>query len=189
MARPTEERLILLEGYGNNWKNLREANKLTVRELAERIGISASTISAIETEARKPTIHHINLYWNYFDVSVDYLTGRTKASSIEYSEVSEFIKLSERAIRNIQWLGKDCNINEVLEDFTFLKMMIDTYQNLKRYYKPINESDDKQGYWIDIPNGNMKRWKEKCSVCGEYTRGKYPYCRNCGSKMGGDANA
>ena len=46
----------------------------------------------------------------------------------------------------------------------------------------------KHGQWIAIRNGNMKHWKEQCSVCGRITRGRYPYCRNCGARMDGDVN-
>ena len=41
----------------------------------------------------------------------------------------------------------------------------------------------KHGRWIAISNGKMKHWKERCSVCEGITRGRYPYCRNCGARM------
>lgn len=142
MARLAEERLILTNGYGDNWKKLREDKGLTVRDMANKTGISASTISSIETENRKPTIHHINVYSSKFDVSIDYLIGRSKATSLENQEVCAYTGLSEKALRNIKGFGMYYDINQIFEDYTFFKFMIGTYENFKKYYKPINKRNN-----------------------------------------------
>lgn len=142
MARLAEERLILVDGYGNNWKKLREDKGLTVRDMANKTGISASTISAIETESRKPTIRHINIYSTYFDISIDYLTGRSKAQSIDNQEICIRTGLSEKALRNIQGFNRYYNLNKMLEDFTFLKIMIKAYKDINSHYKPINGDEE-----------------------------------------------
>lgn len=140
MARLSEERLILTEGYGDNWKKLREDKGLTVRNLAKETGISASTICDIENEIRQPTNHHINIYLKYFDVSIDYLTGRSKVKSVEYQEVCAFMGLSEEAINNIKAIGKHYDF-KMLEDRAFIDMMIETYNALDRYYIPRKDDD------------------------------------------------
>jgi transcriptional regulator with XRE-family HTH domain len=140
MSRPAEERLILYEGYGDNWKKLREDKGLTVRDLAKETGISASTICSIENEIRQPTIHHINIYLKYFDVSIDYLTGRSKVKSVEYQEVCAFMGLSEEAINNIKDIGKHYDF-KMLEDRAFIEIMIETYNALDRYYIPQRDDD------------------------------------------------
>lgn len=145
MARPAEERLILFDGYGNNWKRLREDKGLTVRDMANKTGISASTISSIETENRKPTIHHLNVYSGMFNVSIDYLTGRSKVASIEKQEVCAYTGLSEKALRNIKGFGMYYDINQIFEDYTFFKFMICTYENFKKLYKPTNKRKPKEG--------------------------------------------
>lgn len=142
MARLPEEKPIIYDGYGNNWKKLRKDKGLTVRDMALKTGISFSTISAIENETRKPTIHHINIYLTLFDVSMDYLTGRTKATSLERQEVCEYTGLSEKALRNIKGFGMYYDINQIFEDYTFFKFMIGTYENFKKHYKPINKRNN-----------------------------------------------
>lgn len=142
MARLAEERLMLTEGYGDNWKKLREDKGLTVRDLAKETCISASTICDIENEIRQPTNHHINIYLKYFDVSIDYLTGRSKVKSVEYQEVCAYTGLNEKALRNIKGFGMYYDINQIFEDYTFFKFMIGTYENFKKYYKPINKRNN-----------------------------------------------
>ena len=52
----------------------------------------------IETETRPPTIDQINAYSDFFNISVDYLTGRTKAKSPDIQMICEFTGLSEKSV-------------------------------------------------------------------------------------------
>ena len=47
------------------------------KELSERTGISTSTIESIEIGRREPGIKTLIALADYFDVSIDYLVGRT----------------------------------------------------------------------------------------------------------------
>ena len=58
-------------------KLLREANNLTQKQLAKNINISDKTISMIETKQRAATIEVMYALADYFNVSIDYLVGRT----------------------------------------------------------------------------------------------------------------
>lgn len=54
-------------------KLLRIKHDLTQEELAEKLGVSAKYISAIETNAKKPSLEFYQMVANYFKVTFDYL--------------------------------------------------------------------------------------------------------------------
>lgn len=56
-------------------KQLRERKKLSVEELAKRVGIAKSTLSRYENEQRKFPINDVGKYANALGVSVEYLLG------------------------------------------------------------------------------------------------------------------
>lgn len=61
-------------------KRLRELRKefgLTQRELGEKVGVSQRVLGYYETENRFPDEHILNKLADVFNVSVDYLLGRT----------------------------------------------------------------------------------------------------------------
>lgn len=58
-------------------KNLRQEDGLTQNQLAKNIGIGQSTIVGYERGDREPTASNLIKYANYFNVSMDYLVGRT----------------------------------------------------------------------------------------------------------------
>ena len=58
-------------------KKLREEMGLSQSALARDLGIGASTIAMWETNDRMPTAQFLEKVAIYFDVSVDYLLGRT----------------------------------------------------------------------------------------------------------------
>ena len=58
-------------------KTLRQEDGLTQNQLAKNIGIGQSTIVGYERDDREPTASNLIKYANYFNVSMDYLVGRT----------------------------------------------------------------------------------------------------------------
>lgn len=58
-------------------KTLRQEDGLTQNQLAKNIGIGQSTIVGYERGDREPTASNLIKYANYFNVSMDYLVGRT----------------------------------------------------------------------------------------------------------------
>ena len=59
------------------FKTLRQEDGLTQNQLAKNIGIGQSTIVGYERGDREPTASNLIKYANYFNVSMDYLVGRT----------------------------------------------------------------------------------------------------------------
>ena len=59
-------------------KELRQEKGVTQKELATAIGVSFAAISFWETGINEPKVSYILALSDYFDVSVDYLLGKTE---------------------------------------------------------------------------------------------------------------
>ena len=58
-------------------KELRRSQEISQKQLAEYIGLTENGLQNYERGTRKPTYDNLIALANYFDVSLDYLTGRT----------------------------------------------------------------------------------------------------------------
>ncbi len=63
--------------FNSNLKNLRIGTNLTQKKLAKECGLSERGIQDLEYGRRKPNHDTLISLADYFDVSVDYLLGRT----------------------------------------------------------------------------------------------------------------
>ena len=66
---------------GNMIKQLRINSKLTQEELSNILGINRSTLSKYETNENEPDFEFLIKFCDYFDVSADFVLGRTKVSN------------------------------------------------------------------------------------------------------------
>ena len=64
--------------FGERIKMLREDKDMTQKELGDKLGVAWRTISNWEREEREPNITHVLNLSKIFDVSTDYILGRTK---------------------------------------------------------------------------------------------------------------
>ena len=87
----------------NRIKSLREDRDLRQSDLAEKIGIDQRTISNYETGKTAPDAYALIRLADFFDVSIDYLVGRSHSPDHEEAR--------QKLIRKIQ---------EELEDLTKL---------------------------------------------------------------------
>ncbi|WP_437131242.1 helix-turn-helix domain-containing protein [Peptostreptococcus russellii] len=62
---------------GYKIKLLRKENGLTQLELGDKLGLSKANISKYESNVHEPSIETLNKLSDIFNVSVDYLLGRT----------------------------------------------------------------------------------------------------------------
>lgn len=63
--------------FGLHLKSLRLAQNVTQKQLAQLIGASERGIQHYELNERKPTYDMLISLADYFNVSIDYLVGRT----------------------------------------------------------------------------------------------------------------
>ncbi len=62
---------------GERLKYLREKNGLTQKDIAIRLGVESAAISKYELDMREPNIEALKKLATIFNVSIDYLLGRT----------------------------------------------------------------------------------------------------------------
>ena len=65
----------------NRIKKLRIERKVTQRDIAEGIGVSPVSIQRFEYGTVRPSLDTLIALADYFDVSLDYLVGRTDDKS------------------------------------------------------------------------------------------------------------
>lgn len=58
-------------------KDLRESRRIYQREMAEMLGLSMRGYQSYETNTSEPKLETLVFLADYFNVSVDYLLGRT----------------------------------------------------------------------------------------------------------------
>lgn len=61
-------------------RKLRKEKSMSQAKLAEELGVSSSLIASYETGARKPSYEALEDLADYFNVSLDYLTGKDDRS-------------------------------------------------------------------------------------------------------------
>lgn len=75
--------------FGNNLKTLRLRKKWTQAQLAQKLGITKSVISAYETGLRLPSYDILIHIAKIFNVSTDYLLGLEKKREVDLSGLTE----------------------------------------------------------------------------------------------------
>lgn len=82
---------------GDRLKQLRKEKKLTQSELGNIINVSKVSISGYESGDRSPDTDNLRRLADFFDVSTDYLMGRTKKDKYEtqenYDSLAEITRL------------------------------------------------------------------------------------------------
>ncbi len=78
----------------NRIKELRIERNLTLRDLANIIGINYSTIGCYETEKREPNIDLLKKFTSFFEVSLDYICGGEKYIYCLYDSYNYKLSLS-----------------------------------------------------------------------------------------------
>jgi transcriptional regulator with XRE-family HTH domain len=69
--------------FGQKLKELRKELNLLQTDIAKILDVSVSTIGMYEQGRRNPDTETLDTLANFFDVSVDYLLGRTKHRKFE----------------------------------------------------------------------------------------------------------
>ncbi|MFW6312168.1 MAG: helix-turn-helix domain-containing protein [Nanoarchaeota archaeon] len=104
--------------FSERLKNLRKENNITLKQLADDLNTTKSTLSRYENNKREPKAYLIKKIANYFNVSVDYLLGITE----ETSTTDEFKK-------NIL---KDPELSQLINELTQRKELKTAINKLKK---------------------------------------------------------
>ena len=127
-------RIKFYDGYADNIRTLRESSNMTVRELGAKLRLPFPNISAVENGSRYPSLQFLLEYYYFFNVSFDFLTGKTKALEPSLVEVSSLTRLSENAIKKLKELSETsvCGItsHNVLFNYIEGEKIIEQFENL-----------------------------------------------------------
>lgn len=74
---------VLINNFANNLKNLRTQKGLTQTQLAQKLWLNKSIISAYENEQRMPSLDVIIKLSHEFNVSIEYLLGIERNKTID----------------------------------------------------------------------------------------------------------
>lgn len=73
--------------FGKRLKKLRRERDITMEDMAKELNTTQATLSRYENGRRKPDVDFLDMLSDYFDVSTDYLLGRSdKKNSLEYKQ-------------------------------------------------------------------------------------------------------
>lgn len=75
--------------FGNRLKQLRKQKSLTQEQLAERLRVTKSIISAYESSSKFPSLDMLIKLAYTFSVSTDYLLGVNKKQYLDISGLSQ----------------------------------------------------------------------------------------------------
>ena len=74
---------------GEKLKSLRTENKLTQKQVAERIGLAISAVSSYEAGTRYPSYESLVKLARIYHVSTDYLLGIASTRNIDVSGLND----------------------------------------------------------------------------------------------------
>lgn len=66
-----------MQSLGEKLKELRLSKNLTLKQVADAIGLTRNAISNYEANIREPSLSVLKSLCDFFDVSADYLIGRS----------------------------------------------------------------------------------------------------------------
>ena len=75
--------------FAENLKNLRTSKGLTQTQLAKRLWLNKSIISAYENETRTPSLEVLIKLSNEFNVSMEYILGIERKKTIDVTGLTE----------------------------------------------------------------------------------------------------
>lgn len=111
--------------FGRKLKELRLERKINQSELGEIIGISPSTVGMYERDQRFPDKDILGKIADYFEVSVDYLLGRTDERNVhkEKPKLDPGIKtIAAHRINPYEDISEE-GINKINEYIEMVRMM------------------------------------------------------------------
>ena len=102
---------------GIRLRNLRRSRKLLLRDVANDLKISSSTLGNYETCNRSPNIEILNELARYYNVSLDYIVGNTDIPNISHPTQEKDKYFS--AINDFSEYDKNFQISENIRPRTF----------------------------------------------------------------------
>lgn len=87
-----------MSSLGSRIKGLRKENNISQKEFAAKMGVSNVVLSRYESDERKPDYDVLQQIADYFEVTLDYLLGRTDEPANDEEAFQAFINDPELGI-------------------------------------------------------------------------------------------
>ena len=130
--------MTMTELFGKKLKALRTAKKISQKEFGKRFGLAESTIGMYERDERRPDFELLNKFADFFDVSTDYLLGRTDTIALTPQEVNTHLSHKQQEVlnfllerENLFFEDKPEDIIEALDQFEIYYEVWKKQQNKK----------------------------------------------------------
>ncbi|EUJ24720.1 transcriptional regulator [Listeria grandensis FSL F6-0971] len=114
-------------------KQLRKESGLTQSELGKKINVSKAAVSGYETGIRNPDLETLQRIANTFNVSTDYLLGRTEDPNI---------KIEEKTYNSIDDIVKDRDMHQWL--FDLIEKNPESLERIKKLSEVLQEEHKKE---------------------------------------------
>lgn len=145
---------------GEKIRNLRVKNKLTQKELADKINKSTITIRKYESQSIVPPIDVINQLSNLFNISPSYLVDDTK----NITDINNTLYLNDTFINNLfnhnsdeLTLNDSDKFSNIPEE---IKLKLENIKKTKQIFNDLNISlsviNKNNSYFIQLKNDNNK---------------------------------
>ncbi len=93
--------------FAHRLKQLRKDFKLTQEELSKKLSSSRSTIAGYETERKEPDYETLKKIADFFNISIDYLLGRTDVRSQEQNSIYQENNNSIPFLKELEALSEE----------------------------------------------------------------------------------
>lgn len=126
--------------FGKRLRMLRKERKLTMKDFGKYFNLAESTISGYEGGSRKPDMDTINKFADYFDVTTDYLLGRSDNPTYTADEEANENRGFD-ALQEINRLLKEYGIEQsgFFDIESWKAMGPEDIEKLESYFKFITE--------------------------------------------------
>lgn len=135
---------------GKRLKALRNEKKIFQKKLASDLNLSQETISLYESNKREPDYETLNRIADYFDVSIDYLLGRTHIKETIDNYIDE--KIPHLISEDITNYNK--SNNNFINISTIVKLSLKNQKRIFEYIQMIKLLEDNN---LDIEKEDKKR--------------------------------
>lgn len=108
-----------MSDFSNVFKNLRKQHNMTQTEIAEALGTTRSAVGMWEQGKRIPAFEMLEHIAGFFNVDMNYLTGKSDyfSKTIQEDDIVAIDSSEKRLLRRYRNVTKDPKDREKLEKF------------------------------------------------------------------------
>lgn len=119
--------------FSERLENLRIEQGITRQKVADDLQISRASLEYYEKGKRVPDIVTLCAIAEYYNVSADYLLGRTtnKTTDTDLQAVCDYTGLSEKAINNIIHKCRNKLVNGIMSELDFVNIFLSDYEIIR----------------------------------------------------------